>query len=111
MSDNIKRAIGSRIRAARMAKKLTQEQLAELIGKSVQTVSSLERGKSLPALDTLATLAQALDTPQHLLLATPAANSRREQKEFEGLLILRGLSNADLNLAITQLRAIAERER
>ena len=40
--------IGSKIKAARIEKKLTQEQVAELLGVSRQTISNWENGKSYP---------------------------------------------------------------
>ena len=40
--------IGSKIKAARIEKKLTQEQVAELLGVSRQTISNWENEKSYP---------------------------------------------------------------
>ena len=40
--------IGSKIKAARLEKKLTQEQVAELLGVSRQTISNWENEKSYP---------------------------------------------------------------
>ena len=40
--------IGSKIKAARMEKKFTQEQVAEVLGVSRQTISNWENGKSYP---------------------------------------------------------------
>lgn len=51
------------VQALRKAKGLTQEELAERSGKSVDTLSLVERGRILPALDTLIALAQGLETP------------------------------------------------
>ena len=40
--------IGSKIKAARLEKKLTQEQVAEILGVSRQTISNWENEKSYP---------------------------------------------------------------
>jgi transcriptional regulator with XRE-family HTH domain len=52
--------IGQNIRTARVARKWTQRQLAELIGVESQTISNLERGLYGPSWRTLGRLAEAL---------------------------------------------------
>jgi transcriptional regulator with XRE-family HTH domain len=42
---------------------MTQRQLAEEIGLSVESVSNLERGIHAPSFDTLEELSRALETP------------------------------------------------
>ena len=61
MKDDFKRLIGKRVREARKAKGLTQEDLAALIDKTVETVSNIERGVKLPGLATLEDLRKVLD--------------------------------------------------
>lgn len=63
MSDTLKKHVGKRIRAARKGVGFTQEQLAVLIEKSVETVSNLERGHTAPSLETLDHVARALNLP------------------------------------------------
>lgn len=58
-----KEKLGSRIKALRKAKGLSQEQLAELIGIEPKHVSRLEVGKSYPTIDRLEKIALALDVP------------------------------------------------
>lgn len=53
--------IGKNIRALRMRKKLSQDQLAEAIHVTRQTVSNYETGRSRPDVEMLTELAQALD--------------------------------------------------
>lgn len=55
------RLLGQRIKKLRKAKGLSQEDLAESIDKSVDTISNIERGKFSPRLDTSLELANALD--------------------------------------------------
>lgn len=61
--------IGERIRAARKAKKLSQEQLAEELGVSFQAVSTWEQGKFIPDSEHLPALAEALDLSLDALFA------------------------------------------
>lgn len=53
--------IGSRIRRYRIDKHLTQEQLGEVIHSSTAMITSIERGVKAPSLDTLVSIANALD--------------------------------------------------
>ena len=60
--------IAVHIRAIRREKGLSQEQLAQALHVTRQTVSAWERGLSLPGLDTLGELARALEVePERLL--------------------------------------------
>ncbi|MEL3891702.1 helix-turn-helix transcriptional regulator [Ferrovibrio sp. MS7] len=54
------KALGRRIKALRKERKLSQEDLAEIIGKSVDTVSNIERGFSSTRLSTVFEIAEAL---------------------------------------------------
>ena len=57
---NIKPLFGKRLRRLRRQADLTQEQLAERIGVSVEFVSNMERGINAPSFDTLEKLADSL---------------------------------------------------
>ncbi len=63
------KTIGERIRAARKAKGLSQEQLGEKLDISFQAVSSWETGKFIPDSDHLPALAKALDISLDSLFA------------------------------------------
>lgn len=56
----VKLAFGQRVRAARDALHLTQEQLAESAGLAADTISKIERGLENPTLLTMNSLALAL---------------------------------------------------
>lgn len=62
------RAVGRRIKAAREMKKLTQEDLAALVGISPTHVSIIERGVKVPRLDTFVAIANALEVSADALL-------------------------------------------
>jgi transcriptional regulator with XRE-family HTH domain len=57
----IKESIGMRIKELRQSRHLSQESLAERVGISSKYLSSIERGKENPTLDTLIKLSMALN--------------------------------------------------
>ena len=61
MPMGIGKQVGCRIKQFREARGLTQSQLAELIGKSIETISNFERGKVITSLLTLERLARPLE--------------------------------------------------
>lgn len=56
----IESRIGGKITEVRLRKKLTQAELAERIGVSVESISRLERGVSFPSLKTIVKMSNAL---------------------------------------------------
>lgn len=58
----LKRNFGKRLRYLRHNRSLSQEQLAELIGRSVNFISMVENGDAAPSFETLERLAKALNT-------------------------------------------------
>lgn len=58
MKRELNRTIGLRVKRSREAAGLTQEKLAELIDRSKEAVSNIERGVSLPGLDTIQTICE-----------------------------------------------------
>lgn len=104
-----KREIGLRIRAHRLERRLTQEQLAQEIDRSVEAISNLERGVSLPNEATLIRLAQVLGIGvDELLSERKAGASKRTIEFFRATEILRALDEKKLKLAYRILKAIAE---
>ena len=80
--------MGLRIRNARRAMGLTQEELADQLGISSSFLGHLERGTRVASLETLVALCNTLQvTPEHLLAAslnvsalrTPAGLSPKER--------------------------------
>jgi transcriptional regulator with XRE-family HTH domain len=58
----LQRKLGQRIASLRKARKLTQEQLAEAIGCSVEFISLVERGVNAPSVAGLGKFAKVLKT-------------------------------------------------
>ena len=76
--------IGSRIRAAREAKGLTQPQLAEKVGNIKSSVVSMwENDKSRPDLDRLSRLCNALDITSDEILGLKIDTTRPTVEEIE----------------------------
>ncbi|GHF06407.1 helix-turn-helix domain-containing protein [Streptomyces morookaense] len=70
-------AVGPRLRAIRKQRGSTLEQLAELTGMSVSTLSRIESGRRRPTLDVLLPLAQAYRMPLDELVGAPATGDPR----------------------------------
>ena len=69
------KAVGQRIKDAREAKNLTQEELAALVNLSSTHVSVIERGLKVTKLDTFVAIAKALDVSADELLVDVVAHS------------------------------------
>ena len=61
MTDEEKRELGQKIKTARKQKGLSQEQLAELVGYKVGTISKYEQGYRIPDIGMLRKIADALE--------------------------------------------------
>ena len=72
--------IAQNIRRLRTAQNMTQDQLAERLHVTRQTVSNYETGKSQPDIDTIVRLAEALQTdPNTLLYGIPTPPNRKRE--------------------------------
>ena len=81
MATSLGSQIGARVRALRRKQKITQEQLAELIDVTTETISNVERGVSVPSIRTLSLIARRLGVSLAALLDidahAPQATRRR----------------------------------
>lgn len=80
MSDDLAatlEAVGPRLRAIRKQRGATLEQLAELTGMSVSTLSRIESGRRRPTLEVLLPLARAYGMPLDELVGAPATGDPR----------------------------------
>jgi transcriptional regulator with XRE-family HTH domain len=110
MATDRKRIIGLKLRAERLARGLTQEQVAERIARTVETVSNIERGRAFPSLDTLEQMCEAVQIPFERLFedaAAAPASSRRLELEARLRAVLLTLSDADLQIAVEQVEVLA----
>lgn len=111
MAKNLKQGVGLRVRAFRRASGLTQERLADLIERSTETVSNIERGQTLPGLDTLESLARHLGVPLSDFFDEGRSAKNRKRIEIEARVIhlLRSLPDIDAEIALGQIEALASR--
>ena len=72
---------GERLKAARTAKHMSQQALADVIGKSLNTVGLYERGLRQPRLETLCLLADTLDVSCDYLLARTEAKKTAKMSD------------------------------
>lgn len=59
----LKKRFGTRLSALRAKKGITQEQLADTVGITVESISNIERGIYGPKFDNLEKIAMALNVP------------------------------------------------
>ena len=78
-----KNEIGENIKFFRKENKLTQKQLADLIGVSYQQISQYECGKRNPKIDTLRKIASALNVPLPYFL--PLENEEEKHEVISSL--------------------------
>lgn len=101
---------GARLKAIRAQRGLTQERLAELIDRSVDAVSNMERGNSLPSLDTLLELSEKLDLPLRDLVDSLEGRGDPDRVGLETTLVelSRKLDRKHLLIAIDQVAAMVK---
>ena len=94
---------------------MTQERLAELINRSVDAVSNLERGISAPSYDTLVRLSESLGIPLAELSQAidPGLAPDRERIALTASLseLVRSLPTTELRIAVEQVRILARYSR
>jgi ribosome-binding protein aMBF1 (putative translation factor) len=69
--EELTEAFAANVRARRLALGLTQEELADRLGKHKPYISEIENGKRTPWLPNLANFAEALETTPSALLRQP----------------------------------------
>jgi transcriptional regulator with XRE-family HTH domain len=110
---DIYRHFGTRIKELRKLKSLTQADLAELIGKTEDTVSNIERGFAGTGLDTIMSLAESLDVHVSELFTSPDKTRKKTNTSaplMEQLIALAGqLDEHTLSILIQHCDALAKR--
>ena len=113
MTINLKQTIGIQVRTARNGRGLTQEELAEQIDMTTETVSNIERGCTLPEMKTLDRLSRSLEIPLLDFFGDETefsgASLNRVKMEMKIREIARHLSDSDLEVAVKQIEALSNR--
>lgn len=102
-------AFGKRLKALRQASGFTQDQLAEQVGKSSETISKLERGLIYPGVDMLILLAEKLDSSlDELVGVTQSRGLSGKQVTLlsEAHIALKQMDEELLSVALKQLQAL-----
>lgn len=63
----LKKQFGKRVQQLRLAKKMTQEELAERVDVSIESISNIERGIHGPSFENLEKIIAALQVPATML--------------------------------------------
>lgn len=104
MDENYRRQIGAKIRTARKLAGLSQEELAEKVDKTPETISNIERGHVTVGLDTLHTIGMALKIPMRDFFANEPGSGRRIDPKRAAL--ESRLLTASSHLDVKQLRLL-----
>lgn len=115
MADDLKSLIAVRVRSARKAAGLTQEELASRIAVTPETISNIERARQVPSVETLCALADQMAISPCDLLPTPKTSNPKSARRLELEDRLREvagkLADDDLDLAVEQIGILASRAR
>lgn len=98
--------IGSALKEVRKARGFTQAELAEAVGRTTDALSQIERGVSVPTVDTLILLASKLCISLDQLVGSDdgVSQARRNRLAVANAL-LADLSDAELEIVIRQISA------
>jgi len=78
--------IGKALAKQRLAKKMTQEHVAELIGVEQETISRFERGASLPTLSRLIALADLYQIPLDAVVRAGSSRTLDQANDIAAML-------------------------
>ena len=101
--------IGLRVKRARQAANLTQSQLAERIDRTKEAVSNVERGLSLPALDTLQAICDVTKVPLSAVIESIGDDGANQDERAQLNALFGRLSRSDQQLLIDIARAMLDR--
>ncbi|MCV7499296.1 helix-turn-helix domain-containing protein [Micrococcus luteus] len=68
MTEPLKKVLGAQVRDLRLARNLSQERLAEVLGVSTRYLAGIERGERNLTLDSVDALAEQLGVEAHALI-------------------------------------------
>lgn len=63
MENDLAKIIGKRVKAVRTQRGMTQQEVADALGRTFEGISNLERGKTAPNFKTLLAISEVLDLP------------------------------------------------
>lgn len=102
----ILKVFGKRVRTLRRAKDMTQEQLAERAGLSLQSVGEIERGRGNPTLVNIERLSAALGEDLTTLFDLGDVKLSKEQAQQELLELLNRATEEQVRAILTMVRVL-----
>ena len=108
MGTELGRIVGLRVKRAREASGLTQSQLAERIDRTKEAVSNIERGVSLPALDTLQAICDVTGIPLSAVVEATEGDKITEDQRAQLNALFGRLSDRNQSLLLAIARAMLE---
>ena len=109
MRTELGQIVGLRVKRAREASGLTQSQLAERIDRTKEAVSNIERGVSLPGLDTLQMICDVTGIPLTAVVEAIGDNEATQDQRAQLNALFGRLSDHDQRLLVAIARAMLER--
>ena len=110
MTEAIRQRIGTRVRAARLRAKLSQEALGAKIKRTPESISNIERGQQLPTIETLLDLADVLELSLVDVFdvrgETRKLSRQRQLTESQIAETVKDLSDTVIDVALVQLEAL-----
>ena len=98
-------SLGKNIRAYRVSAKLTQEKLAEIVQYSSRQIGKVENAESIPSLELVVRIANALNVGLDQLVYGDLAN--RSNAYYEEFVVLtEGLTSKDNKMSFEMMKAI-----
>ncbi|TDG05128.1 XRE family transcriptional regulator [Paraburkholderia guartelaensis] len=94
-TEKVAKKVGKAIAQERLARELTQERLAEMLGVEQETISRFERGLTLPPLPRLIQLADIFGLPLDALLRGTTNRAADEAADIAGMLTKLGDADRD----------------
>ncbi|MCC6809178.1 MAG: helix-turn-helix transcriptional regulator [Deltaproteobacteria bacterium] len=110
MGSQVEKRLGRQVAGYRDAAKLTQEQLAEKVGVTVETISRLERGASTPSVERLEAVAIVLGIELRDLFTFESARDDRGEVLTQFVRELRRRKPEDVELIRQIAGLIFERQ-
>jgi len=102
--------VALRIRTIRKRRGLSQEQMAGLIGRSPDTISNIERARSIPTYETLDALAKGLAVPLADFFLDPESETSERAEAMARLTdAARQLDSKTLKTAAALIEALVSR--
>lgn len=108
--DKITKHVAGTLRAARLAKRLTQEDVAARLDMATESISHIERAVSAPSLKTIAAFAEVVGISVTEVFAGLNSNrrisARRAEQEAELKRLAQDLDDTKLALALELVQAV-----